>query len=189
MTKKEARKFFKDQRKSIAPSQKRQWDDLILIQFQQVNLSYLETLFSYLPMQVQNEVDTVPIVRYLQFMNPQLSTAYPVCDFTNNTMHAALADSDTLFVTNHFGAAEPESSRFIAPRQIDLVLVPLLCFDNEGYRVGYGKGFYDRFLSQARSDVYKIGLSYFGPIEKITDSDAFDVTLTHCITPQKIYEF
>ena len=73
--------------------------------------------------------------------------------------------------------------------QVDLVLVPLLAFDTEGFRVGYGKGFYDRYLANCRADVVTIGFSYFGPVDKITDTGQFDVPLTYCITPQHTYEF
>jgi len=69
------------------------------------------------------------------------------------------------------------------------VLVPLLSFDKKGFRVGYGKGFYDRFLMQCKSDCIKIGLSYFDPIDVIDDADEFDVPLDFCITPQKVYVF
>ena len=70
-----------------------------------------------------------------------------------------------------------------------MVLVPLLAFDSKGYRVGYGKGFYDRFLKQCRNDCVKIGLSYFEPIDAINDAGEFDVPLDFCITPQKAYVF
>ncbi|RYZ27704.1 MAG: 5-formyltetrahydrofolate cyclo-ligase, partial [Chitinophagaceae bacterium] len=77
----------------------------------------------------------------------------------------------------------------IDPKEIDLVVVPLLTFDKKGYRVGYGKGFYDRFLHQCKKDCIKIGLSYFDPIEAVDDANEFDVTLDFCITPQKAYVF
>ena len=77
----------------------------------------------------------------------------------------------------------------IDEKEIDLVLVPLLCFDKKGFRVGYGKGFYDRFLSKCRSDVLKIGLSYFKPVEKIEDVRDFDVALDYCITPKGVWHF
>jgi 5-formyltetrahydrofolate cyclo-ligase len=69
------------------------------------------------------------------------------------------------------------------------VLVPLLAFDESGYRVGYGKGFYDRFLQQCRKDVLTVGFSYFDAIDKIEDTHQFDVPLNYCITPHRIYEF
>ena len=71
--------------------------------------------------------------------------------------------------------------------KIDLVLIPLLCFDKKGYRVGYGKGYYDRFLAECRPDVMKIGLSIFEPVDEISDVDEFDVKMDYCITPNKIW--
>ena len=83
---------------------------------------------------------------------------------------------------------EPIGNELIEADQIDLVLVPLLCFDKRGFRVGYGKGFYDKFLKKCRADCLKIGVSYFPPIEEISDINDFDVTLDYCITPKKIWK-
>ena len=75
------------------------------------------------------------------------------------------------------------------PAEIDLVIVPLLCFDKKGNRVGYGKGYYDRFLKQCRKDCIKIGFSYFDPIDQVEDINKFDVKLDYGITPDAIYQF
>ena len=68
-----------------------------------------------------------------------------------------------------------------------MVLVPLLAFDTKGYRVGYGKGFYDRFLSKI--DVKKVGISLFEAVECIADVHEDDIRLDLCITPKQIYSF
>jgi len=73
--------------------------------------------------------------------------------------------------------------------EIDMVLVPLLCFDRQGHRVGYNKGFYDKFLKRCRPDCLKIGLGYFPPEAAIDDISSFDVKLDHCITPESIFDF
>jgi 5-formyltetrahydrofolate cyclo-ligase len=70
-----------------------------------------------------------------------------------------------------------------------VILVPLLAFDLKGFRVGYGGGYYDRFLVQCRPDAVRIGLSYFDPVEKIVDIDRYDVTLHSCVTPDETYHF
>jgi 5-formyltetrahydrofolate cyclo-ligase len=70
-----------------------------------------------------------------------------------------------------------------------MIICPLIAFDLKGNRVGYGKGFYDRFLGQCKSDVIKLGLSYFEPINNITDCNESDLPLSSCITPTQHYFF
>lgn len=187
MYKSEARKIFIQKRQETTFQQRAKWDDLILIKFQTLSMGDIHTLFTYAPM--DTEVNTDTIVDYLWFQNPSLRVAYPVCDFVQYTMHAALVSNETLFVNNKYGTPEPDSAQFIAPESIDVVIVPLLCFDKNGYRVGYGKGFYDKYLKLTRSDTIKIGLSYYEPIDKIIDRNEFDVPLNYCITPERMYEF
>jgi 5-formyltetrahydrofolate cyclo-ligase len=69
------------------------------------------------------------------------------------------------------------------------VFIPLLAFDKSGHRVGYGAGYYDRFLSKCKPDCLKVGLSFFEPVDEISDADEFDVKLNHCVTPSKIWTF
>jgi len=66
------------------------------------------------------------------------------------------------------------------------VLVPLLCFDRRGHRVGYGRGYYDRFLARCRHDCKKIGLSFFEPLAEIDDVHEGDVELNYCVTPDGV---
>jgi 5-formyltetrahydrofolate cyclo-ligase len=70
-----------------------------------------------------------------------------------------------------------------------MVIVPMLAFDRQGNRVGYGKGYYDSFLKQCRPDCIKVGVCYFEPIAQIDDAGDFDVPLNFCITPQQVYVF
>jgi 5-formyltetrahydrofolate cyclo-ligase len=189
MTKKEARIFYKEKRKNISALQQQKWDDLILIQFQKLHPPSLEFILSFLPIESQQEVETTGITRYLQFINPSLQIAYPVSDFSTGTMQAMIVNDETEFTLNQYHIPEPQNGFFVDPSKIDLILTPLLCFDANGFRVGYGKGFYDKFFQHVKRSTIKIGLSYFEPIQKIEDRDHFDMKLDYCITPQKIYEF
>ena len=65
----------------------------------------------------------------------------------------------------------------------------MLVCDSYGNRVGFGKGFYDRFLANCRSDVITIGLSFFEPIDHISDVEPWDYSLDYCITPEKTIQF
>lgn len=189
MLKKELRKSYINKRSAITSVDKNRWDDLVLIQFQKIPLPSISTVFSYLAMESQNEMSTDAILGYLEFKNPGLQVAYPVCDFDNWTMDAVSTNENTLFVTNSFGTTEPEGNSIVVPTAIDLVLVPLLSFDEAGYRVGYGKGFYDKYLSKTRENAIKIGLSYFNAVDAIADKNEWDIPLDFCVTPQKVYEF
>ena len=66
---------------------------------------------------------------------------------------------------------------------------PLLIFDNQGHRVGYGKGYYDRFLVKCSRETIKVGLSYFNPIERIEDIQIHDIPIDYGITRDRIYRF
>ncbi len=70
-----------------------------------------------------------------------------------------------------------------------MALIPLYAFDKNGYRVGYGKGYYDRYLKRCSEDLIAVGLSYFEPVDIINDTNQFDVPLSFCITPHTVYEF
>lgn len=83
---------------------------------------------------------------------------------------------------------EPIRGTRTPSEKIDLVVVPLLAFDLQGHRVGYGKGFYDRFLKECQPNCKKVGLSLFEPVEAIEYSEN-DIQLSLCITPSEIYRF
>jgi 5-formyltetrahydrofolate cyclo-ligase len=88
-----------------------------------------------------------------------------------------------------WGIKEPVDGKEINAELIDLVIVPLLVFDKFGHRVGYGKGFYDRFLSKCRRDTIKIGLSLFPQVDEIDDVNRYDVKLDYGIVPGKTVAF
>jgi 5-formyltetrahydrofolate cyclo-ligase len=122
-----------------------------------------------------------------------LSNNYKICVpkiiNKNGAMEAIKWNKDMPVSTNVWGIKEPLSNDYILPENIDVIVVPLLCFDKAGHRVGFGKGYYDRFLNRCSKKVKTIGLSYFEPVEKITDVEFTDVALDVVITPKKVYRF
>ncbi|MFN5648117.1 MAG: 5-formyltetrahydrofolate cyclo-ligase [Sphingobacteriales bacterium] len=188
MTKKEARQYFRGKRAEISTAQMAKWKDLILIQFQKAELPFLNSVHHFLSIEEKKEPDPKPLIRYLEFTNPGMRIIVPkVVDI--ETMVHVLVNDHTEYGENELGILEPVEGELVDPIDLDLVFVPLLAFDEEGNRVGYGKGYYDRFLTACRPDVIKVGLSFFPPIGKIEDTDTWDIPLTYCITPERIYEF
>ena len=189
MTKEQLRKNYLEQRKAITEQERAKLDDLLLIQLQRIPLMQVQTLFSYIPMEHMAEPNTYFFTRYLETVIPELQTAYPITDLKNSTMEAFLTDDDTEFVKNRFGTIEPVSTVIVPPQEIDLVFTPLLVADERGYRVGFGKGIYDKYLQQCRNDVLKIGFCYFDPVAEISDIHKNDIPLDILITPFNTFEF
>jgi 5-formyltetrahydrofolate cyclo-ligase len=189
MTKKELRNLYKQKRQAISSKEKLKLDDLLLIRFQQLYFENVHILFTYWPKVNAQEPNTHLFSGYLLHTIPSLQIAYPVTDFSTCTMEAVFINEETVYHTNAYGITEPKEGSMVEAHDIDIVFVPLLVCDMDGHRVGYGKGFYDKYIARCRADIIKIGFSYFDPIEKIEGRDSFDVPLNYCVTPEKVYEF
>lgn len=154
------------------------------------NYHYLHT---FLPILRQHEINTWLIIRRLWADFPQVQVVAPVANFESGTLVNYIITPETQFAETRFGIPEPLLPAIgpqpLAPSKIDLVLVPLLAFDRQGQRVGYGGGFYDRFLAHCQPNCLKIGLSLFEPIDQIDDVFAGDIQLDVCITPMQIWRF
>lgn len=93
------------------------------------------------------------------------------------------------FANSAWGIPEPVGGRVVKPTDLDIILLPLVAFDLKGNRVGYGKGFYDRYLLNCRPDCLKIGISLFDPVELIVEAETHDIPLDIAICPAKMYDF
>lgn len=110
-------------------------------------------------------------------------------DFGTISMTHYLLTDSTLIKTSRHNIPEPVDGIEIQISKIDVVFVPLLVFDKQGHRIGYGKGFYDKFLSECKPETIKIGLSFFEAEDEIKGVYDSDVALDYCVTPNKIYKF
>ncbi len=140
----------------------------------------------FLPISKKKEINTEFLLHILQ--GKDKSICIPKADFKSFEMEHILLQENTPIKISAYGIPEPVEGISISPQQFEVVFVPLLAFDKQGNRVGYGKGFYDRFLSQCKPKCLKIGLSFFEAEEKILNEN-IDFPLDFCITPGKIYTF
>lgn len=109
--------------------------------------------------------------------------------YTDHILRHYLLTDSTILQPNKWNIPEPVNGVEVPASKIDVVFVPLLAFDQLGNRVGYGKGFYDRFLRECRDGIIKVGLSLFEAEDFIEDTDENDIPLDYCVTPKKIYSF
>jgi 5-formyltetrahydrofolate cyclo-ligase len=188
MIKKELRNIYQQLRHELEPEKMLGMTYDILSQFRQLQLPAFHYLLTYAPLISKKEFEVSYCTSYLVENNPGLKMLWPRI-LPGNRMDAILPDTVHGFSFNKYNIAEPASGRVLDPVRIDCVFVPLLAFDIKGYRVGYGKGYYDRFFARCRKDVLKIGFSFFEAEQPIDDIDQFDVPLNYCITPMRTYEF
>lgn len=186
MTKAEIRKIAGLQRKSLSGLQVADFSKRLLGLFSSFNLSLVKTIHVFLPIEEKNEPNTFLFIDWLLVNWPDIRIIVPKADFNTSMMVNYVFEGREGLVKNPYGILEPEMGE-LHNGDVDLVLIPLLAFDLQGYRVGYGKGFYDRFLQG--DNVLKVGLSFFDPVDKIDDVNEYDVRLDTCITPDRIYKF
>jgi 5-formyltetrahydrofolate cyclo-ligase len=189
MLKKEARNIYRKKRDEVSYTDRMKWDDLMLITFQSLDLPFLNYALSFYPIEQHNEFNTFLITDYLHFRNPNLQICYPKTNLKDLSMEAVICNADSIFEANEYNIPEPVDTEVAEPGLIDIVIIPLLAFDKNGNRVGYGKGFYDRYLKACREDCMKVGFCYFEALDTIDDANEFDVPLDLCITPQRAYVF
>ncbi|MCK8524182.1 5-formyltetrahydrofolate cyclo-ligase [Aquimarina sp. D1M17] len=141
----------------------------------------------FLSIQKQKEINTEFILHILQGKDKNVVVSKS--NFRNNTLENFLLTDATVLKVNSLGIPEPDGGIPIPNEHIEVVFIPLLAFDLLGNRVGYGKGFYDRFLASCKPETLKIGLSFFTAEEQIEGIIPEDIRLDLCVTPLKTYNF
>ncbi|MEQ9425406.1 MAG: 5-formyltetrahydrofolate cyclo-ligase [Cyclobacteriaceae bacterium] len=187
LAKAELRKQFLQKRKALSLSESALFNSSIADYFKDLfGKKPTSNVHIFLPIQKHHEINTWPIIRFL--WKSDVKVIVSSADFENiNLKHFILSES-TKLIENKWGIPEPINADPFPIPKIEMVLVPLLAFDAEGYRVGYGKGFYDKFLEACNPSTVKVGLSFFELVDQIK-VDSHDVKLDFCITPKKIYQF
>ena len=140
----------------------------------------------FLPILAKKEVNTEYLLHILQGKDKSIIVSK--ADFDSGEMKHFLLQENTVLNTSEYGIPEPVSGIEISPEIIEVIFVPLLAYDQKGHRVGYGKGFYDRFLKKCSPHAIFIGLSFFEAEPEIF-SAVTDIPLNFCITPKKIIDF
>jgi 5-formyltetrahydrofolate cyclo-ligase len=187
MTKSELRKAFLQKRLALREAECHQLSRQICDHFFfSVDVSFVKVLHIFLPIEKKNEPNTWLIIDRLQREFPNVHLSIPkVNGDINNFYFEGLHQLEN----NIWGIPEPKQGIPTPTEKIDLVLIPLLAFDKKGHRVGYGKGYYDRFLASCRTDCKKIGLSFFEPIDLIEDVTEEDIEMNGCVTPSTFFNF
>ena len=151
-------------------------------------------IHTFLPIKKNNEVNTNILVNAI-WSNDKYNNKYNdikivvpkvICIDGSKQLEHYYYTQDTVFVKSKWGIMEPIEGQpkllETEIKNIDMIIVPLLCWNQEGNRIGYGGGFYDRFLKQCRSDTLKIGVSLFPSEKEKWKVDKWDIKLDDVIS-------
>ncbi|MEK8178850.1 5-formyltetrahydrofolate cyclo-ligase [Flavobacterium buctense] len=187
MLKKDLRKKYKELRSTLSEEQIEDKSLAIANRLLQVGIWDNTYFHLFLTIEEQKEVDTEFVLQILAGKDKEIVVAKS--NFETLEMTHYLLTDNTKFQKSDYNIYEPVDGLEVPTSKIDVVFVPLLTYDVKGNRVGYGKGFYDNFLSKCKADVIKIGLSFFEPEESIEDVSPTDIRLDYCVTPMTLYSF
>lgn len=189
MTKQEIRRVYLEKRKSLSETEYVQLTfQLYQNFFSAIDLSFVQVLHTFLPITAKREVDTWLIIDRIRREFPHVRISIPKVNHETGELENFFFEGLHQLQPNEWGILEPKQGVPTEYNKIDMVLVPLLAFDKRGHRVGYGKGYYDRFLQKCKPTVRKIGLSLFDAEENIP-SEEYDVQLTEVVTPHAHISF
>ena len=187
MKKSELRKVYKAKRSKLLNESIEEKSLAIANQLLTLNIWDKSFYHIFLTIAEHKEINTDYILNILAGKDKH--TVISKSNFDTINLDNYLLTDSTRIKPNHWGIPEPLDGIKIEHSKIDLVFVPLLCFDKKGHRVGYGKGFYDNFLNDCNPKTIKIGLSLFEVEEDIDDIYEGDIPLDYCVTPNLIYQF
>lgn len=185
MNKSTLRQFYRQKRQELHHQEITVRNQQILKHLQALPIWEFQVYHLYVSMLENNEVNTFPLMNYLFDHNktvvvPKINGFHLLnCQIQRNVV----------WQKANFGVSEPVSFAPIDNSLIEVVFVPMLIGDRLGHRIGYGGGFYDRFLANLPESTLKIGLSFFSPIDSIKDIEITDIPLDYSVSPETVLSF
>lgn len=187
MNKKELRLKYKELRQQLSTNEIDEMSIEIANNVLKLDIWNNTYFHLFLSIEEQKEVNTEFILHILHGKDKEIVISKS--NFESLEMTHYLLTDNTKIKKNQHNIPEPVDGIEVPVNKIDVVFVPLLAFDLNGNRVGYGKGFYDIFLSKCKPNVIKIGLSFFEAENSIEGIFENDIRLNYCISANKIYTF
>lgn len=187
MEKQEIRELFKRKRLELSPGElDTRSEEVCNLLFTHFQLSG-KTMSMFLPIERLKEINTYLILE--KGISLDVKIALPKMNSETQSLRHLLFESHSQLEMNSLGIPEPKNGKAVKIKDLDIVLVPLLAFDDRGNRVGYGKGYYDKLLRKCSPTCTFVGLSLFEETAVIDNVEQHDIRLHYCITPSKLIRF
>ena len=186
-SKTELRKKYLEKRKSLSDIEIEGFSEKIFNRVKEYfDLEKINNIHIFISSEKLKEVKTDKFIKFLlekgkRVFIPKVSGKELLCyELTK----------ETILKPNAWGIGEPKGKPIsLNSVSIDMVIIPLVYCDKKGNRIGYGKGFYDRFLSKINRNAMKIGVGIFTPKEEIIDVSPADVALDYLVTSSDVFSF
>jgi 5-formyltetrahydrofolate cyclo-ligase len=189
-TKSILRKIYLEKRKSLSEAAYHTYNRQICDQFfVNIDLNFIKVIHTYLPIVSKREPDTWLIIDRIRREYPHIRIAIPKVNNEKDELEHYFFEGLHQLETNSWGIQEPKQGIPCELVKIDLVLVPLLAYDKQGHRLGYGKGYYDKFLPLCKKDCRKIGISFFEAEEELPEVHEKDFQLDGILTALGLRSF
>lgn len=180
------REEFKALRRDMTPELKAEYDGKICQRFMSLaSYRFADALLLYAPLKY--EIDIMPIAE--DALKRGKTVAFPLCDPENRSMTYHTVTELSQLSSGSYGIREPDARLPVYdlkehPGENAVCFVPALAFDRDGYRIGYGKGFYDRYLSSFGGA--KMGVEYSTCIVDRLPRGKFDTAVDFLVTEKGV---
>jgi len=137
----------------------------------------------------KSEVRTREII--LELLSRKKKVVVPVIDFKKNNLHLSeLKNWNKELLSNKLGIFQPakEFLRPVNPKELDFIIVPGIAFDSKGNRIGFGKGFYDKFLLKIPKKVPVVALAFEEQIAEKIKKEKHDISVHKIVTEKQVIE-
>ena len=184
MDKKILRTRLLEKRKSLDKTEKAKWDKIISEKI--INSDYFKNAEQVLVFSsTDDEFDTKHIIECCKAQSKEIF--YPLCTDKNGNMKFLRVDSNDDLVSGMYGIKEPKSTceKYIE-KKYDLVIVPCLSADRQKNRIGYGKGYYDRFLKDFNG--VSVSPCYDILLEDEIPTDKYDIQINIIVTDKEVIQ-
>lgn len=155
MDKRVLRNELKSERSELSQNQRQQWDEQILRHLSAWE-PYHKAIRVMTYLSFGWEINTWPLVEQMWAGGKEVYV--PVVQKKPKRLIPTAYTKETVMEPGDFGILEPQGEQTVDPLLLDMIIVPGLAFNREGYRIGFGGGFYDRFLKDTKG--IRVGLCY-----------------------------
>ncbi|WMN12002.1 5-formyltetrahydrofolate cyclo-ligase [Marivirga salinae] len=189
MDKNTLRKVYLEKRKFLSQAEYERRNQLLyhrLIEFQEIH--QFKSIHTFIPIKKNKEPDIFPFIQFLWSKKPKIDIITAISDLKNPVLSHVKITENTTFLENKWGIPEPQDGTPYLVDKIDCVLVPMVVGSKSGHRIGYGKGYYDRFLQKCKSNTKFVGVTLGPLLESNVYANQYDIPMHSMITPFELHD-